>query len=158
MKDKLNRKEKRDIYNKEQESRENFKKNPDNFKDLDLSIFYLLRNRFEKPDVWNRVCKLIWHEEDCIKNCTPWIYFVICEETSRVKIWYSENIDRRLEELQVWSPTKLKLELYVTWLTMYHEWKLHEKFKQYRIRWEWFEYHKDIQDFISSIRKNGKIA
>jgi DNA-binding XRE family transcriptional regulator len=79
------------------------------------------------------------------------IYFI--KHTDFVKIGYTNNIYRRLSELQVSCPEKLKL-LGLVEGTFEDEKKYHKQFNEFYSHGEWFYYSKELNDCISMLNKD----
>ena len=77
------------------------------------------------------------------------IYFVKCGEY--VKIGRTVDMAHRLSGLQTGNPYELEV-LKVIDEGKYTESGLHERFKEYRVRGEWFTLNDEIKAFISSVR------
>jgi len=75
------------------------------------------------------------------------VYFVQEVESGAIKIGWSSNLRKRVLALQAYSPNKLKL-LAAFEGTLDTEKKVHESFKEYRIRGEWFRPEKELLDLI----------
>jgi len=78
------------------------------------------------------------------------VYFIIEEDTGRVKIGKTTNTpEDRLRSLRTGNSHPLKLICYME--TMYPEIlerKLHNRFSPYRIHGEWFLPHPDLVGFV----------
>lgn len=96
-------------------------------------------NRPSPPHSWT---------EEVDKNQV--VYFIqIQPPVGPIKIGITANIKKRLFQLQTACPYDLKV------LSTIPGWKdteliIHEKFKNYRIRGEWFHPHQDILERISN--------
>jgi hypothetical protein len=79
------------------------------------------------------------------------IYFVqeIGWFRSRVKIGYTSDVKRRLEQLRGASPSELKAVLVLPG-DMQTEVIYHERFAQYRLHGEWFKFGLKLRLFIWS--------
>jgi len=71
-------------------------------------------------------------------------YIILDETNSLVKIGESENPEERLKQIQTTSPHKIKLIS----TTKEKERVLHSRFSRYRKHGEWFEYSREIRDFV----------
>lgn len=75
------------------------------------------------------------------------IYFILNEQNNHVKIGFSNNPDKRLSTLQTACSHDLKLLL-----SFYGDREvekyLHNKFKKYHVKNEWFDYNDQIKDLI----------
>ena len=78
---------------------------------------------------------------------TDWdrTYFLLATETRRVKIGHS--IDPRARHTQINSVSAEPLNL-LGWILGNCESELHERFRQHRVRGEWFEATTEIMEFI----------
>jgi hypothetical protein len=74
------------------------------------------------------------------------VYFIQMGENGPIKIGETKSIHERLEMLQVANPYRLRI-LWVYNGRKYGEAELHEKFKQYNIRGEWFWPVEEILEF-----------
>ena len=69
-----------------------------------------------------------------------YVYFIQEEESKNIKIGYSFNIEKRLEELQIANSQKLTIVKYEKCIFPYiREIELHKKYNEYHIRGEWFK-------------------
>ncbi len=86
------------------------------------------------------------------------IYFIQHGEVGAIKIGFTDDIKRRLNEFQTASPAKLYL-LYATDGIYEDETELHKKFKEFREYGEWFRPAHDIFNHIIQNAKanHGKI-
>lgn len=73
------------------------------------------------------------------------VYFVRVGD--KVKIGFTRDIDRRLSELQVSSPVKLRVEL-VLKASAIVERVLHRRYRAQRVSREWFNYEGPIARFV----------
>jgi DNA-binding XRE family transcriptional regulator len=75
------------------------------------------------------------------------IYFVRCALTSRVKIGFSEKPWLRLVKIQVDCPTELSLAAVLDG-DVDAERAFHARFKEHRIRGEWFSESGSLKEFL----------
>lgn len=75
------------------------------------------------------------------------VYFVSAGEGGPIKIGWSQDVSRRIEELQTANAHKLVL-LATLKGTMADEARCHDLFRQHRMQSEWFEHAQAILDFI----------
>jgi len=80
------------------------------------------------------------------------VYFVESGEDGPIKIGWSQDVERRIAELQVANAHKLNL-LGVVPGTMKNEGELHAKFAHIRMEAEWFQNTEEIHEYL---RKNGR--
>lgn len=66
------------------------------------------------------------------------VYFVQAGETGPIKIGWTENVDHRIDHLQLASPERLILRASLRG-DRDLERKIHQYFSEHRIRGEWFE-------------------
>jgi hypothetical protein len=85
------------------------------------------------------------------------IYLIKCTADNTCKIGYSRNPNTRLSGVQTGNPNELNLE-YVIDGNKKDEANLHEKFKDYRIRGEWFEYSVDIKEYFSNEKPSRDLS
>ncbi len=78
------------------------------------------------------------------------VYFILDTYSNSVKIGYTtiKGLSKRLETLQIGTPYELKI-LGALWGDKKIEKKIHEQFNYSHIRGEWFNYSKELEDFIS---------
>ena len=72
---------------------------------------------------------------------------ILNKDSNHIKIGYSNNPEKRLKALQTGNSNNLEI-LHIMNGDIKFERLIHFKFKQYKIRNEWFEYHSNIQEFI----------
>ena len=79
------------------------------------------------------------------------IYFIQEDEPGRdrIKIGYTINVYRRIENLESCSPSKLKCVLYFPGCRKTEKY-YHEKFQNMRIRSEWFRFEGELKSFVLS--------
>ena len=80
---------------------------------------------------------------DCLSG--EIIYFVQCGKDGPIKIGYTQNLKQRMSAMQVYNPHRLKV-VCVFQGGSFVESELHEIFKQYRIRGEWFEFSNGFRE------------
>lgn len=91
-------------------------------------------------------------------DISGFIYFLLAEESNRVKIGYSIDPNLRLDTLQTGCPDELKLLKLVPG-TQEQETECHKKWSGLRVRGEWFHASKPLLDWIDSITDtNGFIG
>lgn len=83
------------------------------------------------------------------------IYFISADEANKVKIGFTNNLKKRLKQLQTSSPFELKVLLILEG-DEHKEKELHLKFKKQRVNGEWFEKTEEISKFISENEINNK--
>lgn len=78
------------------------------------------------------------------------VYFILDTYSNAVKIGYTtiKGFDKRLDNLQVGTPYELKI-LGVLWGDRKIEKIIHKQFDTFHIRGEWFQYTKEIEDFLT---------
>lgn len=94
-----------------------------------------------------------------------YIYFIACnidkhkEWRNRVKIGYSRDPKKRLEELQIGNPVKLSM-LYFFPVNEFQakrlEGELHRKFKFLNVGGEWFEIRWAIREWVDNHKEMTK--
>lgn len=75
------------------------------------------------------------------------IYFILAPEVDRVKIGKSKDVKARLKTLQTGHSQDLCLIMTVDADDSF-EFELHERFKAYHVRGEWFQMSEEIADYI----------
>ena len=84
------------------------------------------------------------------------IYFITEDNNTKyVKIGYTNNLSRRLRELQIGNPRKLSV-YFVMKGNKQAELELHKAFKDYRGIGEWFNFTVFIGEYINEVRKEAK--
>ena len=79
------------------------------------------------------------------------VYFILNKELNHVKIGYSNDIHRRVKQLQTSSSTELELHFFLN--GDYRIEKLfHKYFKKYHVRNEWYNFENNIEQFIYYIQ------
>lgn len=83
------------------------------------------------------------------------IYFII-SENGLIKIGFTtKKMDRRLKELQCYSPDKLEVLETIEGNTKLESF-LHRKFKHLKSHGEWFKNEKELMKFICNLRKKDE--
>lgn len=77
------------------------------------------------------------------------IYFIQNSETKHIKIGYSNDVRKRLSEIQISSPHELKI-LSICEGDIELEKELHDKFNDYYIRGEWFNPSEELISYINN--------
>ena len=75
------------------------------------------------------------------------IYVIKCTKTKSCKIGFSSNPESRLAQLQTGNPFSLELVAEMEGC-INDEKLLHEKFKEFRLNGEWFEYIDEIKEYF----------
>lgn len=98
-----------------------------------------MRPRAATPGAWPDNLngkEVIQHMENT--TATGFVYFIRAVGTSRIKLGFSAEPEKRLRELQTASPNRLVL--LAKWPgTVAIERQLHKEFAEYRVRGEWFK-------------------
>ena len=83
------------------------------------------------------------------------VYFILDTYSNSVKIGYTtiKGLSKRLETLQIGTPYELRL-LGALWGDRLTEKQIHKQFNYSHIRGEWFNYSKELEDFICSIQND----
>jgi len=89
---------------------------------------------------------------DIINGDTGNIYFIQCQDTGPVKIGYAKSVKRRMYNLQVGCPYKLKLLLKVPGSKLWEE-GLHKQFREFNMEGEWFLPAPKLMKHINNIRR-----
>ena len=99
--------------------------------------------------------------DDCVKTQRidgEYVYFVGCCDA--VKIGVSDNIKRRIGEMERVNPHKLVLHAYIRCTkkkTAYDlERHLHERFTKHHLRYEWFRFHFHVFQFLAKPSYKGQ--
>ena len=96
--------------------------------------------------------KLEINKMSFIDNMNHGIYFIKCNDY--VKIGYSQRISKRLYTLRCANPYPLDVLLCIKG-SMRMESYLHDKFRKYRIKGEWFTLSLEIKSFIKEINSHN---
>ena len=80
-------------------------------------------------------------------NDWDWTYFVLNETRGTVKIGKSFDVGKRLPSIQTGSSDELRVICIAPDVGPFSERALHERFKKYRIRGEWFSYSEEIKQY-----------
>lgn len=80
-------------------------------------------------------------------ECDGFVYFVQSGELGAIKIGWSQDVNRRIDELQVANAKKLFL-LGAVPGRMEDEAALHEQFAHLRMNGEWFQDHPEIREYV----------
>lgn len=81
--------------------------------------------------------------------------YFIQDELGNIKIGKSFTPEKRFQEFQVGNASKLTLLLYIIGNS---EKELHQKFKSFRIRGEWFKQNEELLEYIESVKPYYKKA
>lgn len=81
------------------------------------------------------------------KNSDGWIYFIVCEETQRVKIGWAYAPSARFEHVRQIAPTKLRLVTAIRG-TVEYEHEMHRRFADHCYHGEWFALAPEIQGIM----------
>lgn len=91
-------------------------------------------------------------------DAIPLVYFFLCEKAEAVKIGLSNlgGIEDRLSSIRVGNPYPVELIAFMVG-NLDLEQHLHEKFRHLQLEGEWFQYQKEIRDYVESYtrRFNG---
>ncbi|MFX1453815.1 MAG: GIY-YIG nuclease family protein [Promethearchaeota archaeon] len=90
------------------------------------------------------------------------IYFAEAKALNLIKIIYAENIKKKLETLNHKSPTEIILIKAIKG-DQSKEREIQEKFRDIRVKGDWFQYNEDLIDFIEKsegilLNKNTKLS
>lgn len=86
-----------------------------------------------------------------------YIYFVQGVDGGPVKIGWSENPEKRLEQLQAASPDQLRILDYIIG-DRHHERALHGRLSEYRLRGEWFDDCPPVREAIAEVMRGREIS
>jgi hypothetical protein len=75
------------------------------------------------------------------------IYLIKSEKTNTCKIGYASNPENRLAQLQTGNPFALELVAVIEG-DIPEEKRIHQMFKSYRLKGEWFEYSVEIKEYF----------
>lgn len=108
------------------------------------------RNREEaKKEKIKENNERILEKNNEINDSGGWVYFILDKLNNKVKIGCALIVQDRLKTLQIGSFNDLEL-LYKEEGRHPHENSLHTRFRRDRIKGEWFNYSKNIKEYISS--------
>ena len=85
-----------------------------------------------------------------LSQAQGYVYFIRVGTTGPIKIGWSNDVFKRLSQLQTGNPFNLCLVKYVAG-TYKDELALHKKFSRFRISREWFEAASELLEYIDSI-------
>jgi predicted GIY-YIG superfamily endonuclease len=92
------------------------------------------------------------------KQGRHYVYFVQSGRRGAIKIGYARDVDKRVNELQIGNPFKLRVVALMPCESLDHakyvETKLHKRFKSHKIRGEWF---KNSINFNKAVDENNPI-
>ena len=97
-----------------------------------------------------------WNELKTKKGITDGFIYFIQSENDLIKIGWTENIKKRINNLQTNSPFILNM-LYFFKGTIEQEGNLHKKFEKYKHHNEWFQTNKEILTYIQNRKEEDKI-
>lgn len=80
------------------------------------------------------------------------VYFIKNERTGSYKIGHSISPECRLQELQTANEDNLILDCAIYNVGVYTERNLHARWKDLRIRGEWYQPNEDMLEFIATAR------
>lgn len=86
---------------------------------------------------------------------TGYVYFINFSQDSPIKIGYAQNVDTRLNELQIGNPYELSVLAAIPGNEKCEE-VLHSYFYKYKIRGEWFWPVWDLQRIVNKFKKINK--
>jgi len=92
---------------------------------------------------------------DCQRAPHGCVYLVLDPVSNRVKIGTSGNPYARLLDIQAACPNDLEVLLVIPHGGRWLERELHERFRDFRVRGEWFYYSGEIRDFVQQKRWQG---
>lgn len=78
------------------------------------------------------------------------IYFILDKANDYVKIGYSHDPSKRLKQLQTGNSTSLEMLVVIPGMIT-EERALHETFREYRVRGEWYRYEGMLVVYIDSL-------
>jgi hypothetical protein len=84
------------------------------------------------------------------------VYFIQGEKGGPIKIGHTDNIERRMKQMQTGNPDKLIL-LHLTRGGKILEGELQERFKEHHYRGEWFHPSNQLLDYIADLIEKDKI-
>lgn len=118
------------------------------------------RRRFKDlsvtEEVWERLLATVEHREPTQPKESRGYLYVIKNEENNWKVGISEDVTKRISNLQTASPSKLTLvATYKSYTPVYNlEQKVHKKLRKHNIRGEWFDGNKitlnDIEVLIGA--------
>ncbi len=80
------------------------------------------------------------------------LYFLRCLETNRIKIGVANTVKNRFSGIQVSSPTPLKVDLIIEYGEALEKF-LHNKYKEYLVRGEWYRSNQDLESLIKDCKE-----
>lgn len=85
---------------------------------------------------------------------SSFIYFIQSGKDGPIKIGTTNNVESRLGDIRVLNPQKIKLLKSIKGTQKYEK-EIHRKFKNDRIKGEWFRLSSDLIEFINSLPENS---
>jgi len=86
------------------------------------------------------------------------VYFLKSEHSGRIKIGFSRQLPRRIDEIKGASPEPVELLHVIPDASPDLESALHDKFHNLRIGGEWFEGSQDLLEYVDSLKTRGSEA
>ena len=86
------------------------------------------------------------HKEEEINEV---VYFIQMGGFGPIKIGYASNVDKRLSSLQTGNPEKLRIIKTIPASSKQDESSFHKMFSHLRISGEWFEFSKELKEFLN---------
>jgi len=86
------------------------------------------------------------------------VYFLKSEHSGRIKIGFSRQLPRRIDEIKGASPEPVELLHVIPDASPDLESALHDKFQNLRIGGEWFEGSQDLLEYVDSLKTRGSEA
>lgn len=114
---------------------------------------YRCATRFDEESfVRGAIIDSMWKSARPTRRKKPigFVYFIEAPETGRLKIGHSGSPKYRMESIQSMSPVKLRM-IGVIPGSIADEKALHARFSAYRTHGEWFEYSRQIRDYIQGV-------
>ena len=113
---------------------------------------YSIRNK----EVFNELTSHMNNPEEYVKEKKPdFVYFILDKQNDHIKIGVSNDVEKRLENLRKQRGAG-ELTLVCLLEGGYElEKELHERFHEFRLYGEYFQYSEQIKAFIDKVRKSG---
>jgi len=96
------------------------------------------------------------YDFDATAASMDFTYFILDQQSNRIKIGRSSHPNRRLQQLKTGSANDL--EIVATLPGGENESVLHDRFRHLRIKGEWFSYSSELKNYIQSLSRNEQIA
>lgn len=120
------------------------------FKNIDISIEETRKKLIDKQKYLEANHIINEYRKENKNKGESVVYFIYANFVELVKIGFTSHIKRRIKTLNRMSPIDLVI-LKTIKGSLELERKIHDKFKMFRVKGEWFEYNNIIKKFIERL-------